>query len=456
MKKKGENSYKMSKYNELVDINGKHFLINLLTGNIVELDDEFFPKIREAINFDVDLKNLFSNEDLEFLLRRGFIVESKIEELDILKIWWKKGFSQNVLSLTLEPTLRCNFACTYCFEDTVNGGTMGNKEVNKLLKFIKNYMKRERINTLEISWFGGEPLLVKNVIDEITQGVREIFKELKIDFEEGYSASLVTKGSLLDSSVLEKLKIWKIKMVQITIDGSEMVHNLRRPFRGGKPSFNVVFKNFINLLKFIEGESLSIKVNLRCNFSLDVRDKVIEVFDMIPERYRKNINVYCKHYFPKSSEWRGMKLVSSLVHEQSISEVEAGLSMEVFRKGYKSERMKIGGAYFYCPASTMHHFELTPDLKVYKCNVAVGARPPVGEITDEGNIKYNVEELKKWILIDPFEDETCKSCKLLPICMGGCPLARVNRRRGCLIGLDNLNKILTLELTKIILKGGGS
>ncbi|GEM_PF-5431297 len=175
---------------------------------------------------------------------------------------------------------------------------------------------------------------------------------------------------------------------------------------------------------------------------MDVKDRVTEIFDMIPESYRRGIDVYCKHYFPKSSEWGEVISGKPLSYEQFITEAEAKLSMEVFKKGYNSERLKIGGVYYYCPASTLHHFELTPDLKVYKCNVAVGARPPVGEITDDGDIKYNSQELKNWLLIDPFRDEKCKSCKLLPACMGGCPLARVNGGRGCIIDMNYMKNIL--------------
>jgi len=111
-----------------------------LTGNIIELDEQYYSKLSAIIKSEASIEKMFKDEDLEFLTRRGFIVKSEVNELDILKIWWKKGFSQNVLTLTLEPTLRCNFACTYCFEDTTNGTTMGDKEIQKLLRFIKKYM----------------------------------------------------------------------------------------------------------------------------------------------------------------------------------------------------------------------------------------------------------------------------------------------------------------------------
>ncbi len=86
------------------------------------------------------------------------------------------------------------------------------------------------------------------MIDKVTNGVREIFNELKLNFEGDYTASLITNGSLLSAAVLEKLKEWKIRMVQVTIDGSKEVHNLRRPFKGGNPSFDIVFENFMNLI----------------------------------------------------------------------------------------------------------------------------------------------------------------------------------------------------------------
>jgi len=37
-------------------------------------------------------------------------------------------------------------------------------------------------------------------------------------------------------------------------------------------------------------------------------------------------------------------------------------------------------------------------------------------------------KLSDWILYDPFQDVNCHECKVLPICKGGCPWARMSGR----------------------------
>ncbi len=166
----------------------------------------------------------------------------------------------------------------------------------------------------------------------------------------------------------------------------------------------------------------------KCQFTLssqklivDIKDKVTEIFDLIPEVYKEDIEVYCKHYFPKSSQWKNLNSIKVHGINQPISQIEAELSMKAFEKGFKSTRLDLRGKYSYCPSTTLHYFTITPDLKVYKCNAAIGVRPPIGEITYNGKIEYILEKLSNWLLINPFEDEKCLNCKLLPVCMGDAP-----------------------------------
>ena len=60
-----------------------------------------------------------------------------------------------------------------------------------------------------------------------------------------------------------------------------------------------------------------------------------------------------------------------------------------------------------------------------------------------------------YMLYDPTEDEECKDCKLLPICMGGCPYQRViNKKRACNRFKGNMNdfmkKIVEIRLKQVV------
>lgn len=449
---------KPSRFNILVTSKDKGFHYNTLTRNLIQLDQNYLSKFK-LLEEGTKVEEIFNSDEISFLKERGFLIEENYDENKCFTALYRDHFKGNSLELILMPTLRCNFSCIYCFEDTKKSGFMTNSKQDRLIKFIRDYMGMYELRKLRVSWFGGEPLLAQRVIDNVTNKIKRSFEELKLDFENSYYASLVTNGSLLTDVVIEKLPEWNIKFVQITIDGDPEVHNERRPFKNGNPSFDIVFGNFLNLLECIKSEKLkNVGVSLRINFSLDVKDKVTHILDMIPNSLRDCISsVSFKHYFSPSSSWvKGgdEKRISdkALRDYCSIDEVESELSFTAFKKGYKSVKFEMTRAISTCGADTLHHFEIDPDLNIYKCNVSVGVLPPVGYIDEEGGAKFDMKELTRWLGLDPLEDEKCKECKLLPVCGGGCPFARVLGKRGCIVNPESLinRKIIHLEIQKFI------
>jgi len=85
------------------------------------------------------------------------------------------GFSRHSLSsslrndhyhLILYPTEECNFRCVYCYED-FEVGNMPDWLVKSVKIHLENKMKK--IKKLDISWFGGEPLVAKKILFEIAE-----------------------------------------------------------------------------------------------------------------------------------------------------------------------------------------------------------------------------------------------------------------------------------------------
>ena len=63
--------------------------------------------------------------------------------------------------LIILPTEKCNFRCTYCYEDFLIG-----KMPPAIERGVKALIDRrsDSLDRLEISWFGGEPLLAADVV----------------------------------------------------------------------------------------------------------------------------------------------------------------------------------------------------------------------------------------------------------------------------------------------------
>jgi uncharacterized protein len=64
-----------------------------------------------------------------------------------------------------------------------------------------------------------------------------------------------------------------------------------------------------------------------------------------------------------------------------------------------------------------------------------------GRISERGEAELDAGKHLAWFAKDPFEDQVCRRCKSLPICMGGCNLVRFRTgKRGCVLFKHNINR----------------
>lgn len=151
------------------------------------------------------------------------------------------------LNLILFPTEHCNFRCTYCYEDYKIGRMMP-----EVVSGIKNLLhhRYKTLKLLEISWFGGEPLLAKDVIFEISETILSL-QEQNPDLN--YAANITTNGYFLTKQVAEELINYGISSYQISLDGDRQLHDTTRVLSNGKGSFDVIMSNLL-ALKQIQAE----------------------------------------------------------------------------------------------------------------------------------------------------------------------------------------------------------
>lgn len=78
---------------------------------------------------------------------------------------------------------------------------MSLETANDIIKYINNEVKnnRSKYDKIQLSWFGGEPLLNLKIIEYISSSVIEIARKNKIE----YSADMTTNGYLLNPRVFQ-------------------------------------------------------------------------------------------------------------------------------------------------------------------------------------------------------------------------------------------------------------
>ena len=145
--------------------------------------------------------------------------------------------SSRRLDLTLLPTEKCNFRCTYCYEDFENG-----RMRPEVIEGIKNLISRRAaagLEELHIGWFGGEPLLAKPVILDICRHAKSESDRFGFNFY----GSMTTNAYLLTPDVLSELVGLNQFFYQISLDGTREEHNKTRLRADGAGTFDRIWGN---------------------------------------------------------------------------------------------------------------------------------------------------------------------------------------------------------------------
>lgn len=97
---------------------------------------------------------------------RGLIVH--FDELEALSTNARAACSANDrVSLTVCPTMGCNFDCPYCFENH-RPGRMSPQTQDEVTAMAERMLEASNAKMLEVTWFGGEPLLMPDIIEALT------------------------------------------------------------------------------------------------------------------------------------------------------------------------------------------------------------------------------------------------------------------------------------------------
>ena len=403
---------KQSNYNLLREFDSNYYLINVLNSTFIELSEYEY---NELCKMDNSTFENISHDVLNKMIEQGMLVSDETDELLFLKKRYiREQKEKDLLTITIAPTLNCNFACPYCYEDR-QGKIINKEEQRKIIDFIDKQLLLG-YKKLNLIWFGGEPLLAFEAIKNMSKEIINICNK----YEVNYNAFLTTNGYLLNDNVVKKLHELKIQQLFITLDGPEYIHNQRRCLYSGKPTFGQITKNAVN------AKNNGIETIIRMNV------------DKSNEPYIEELRDYVTNIL-------GLPMYLGLVREYTdscnneknsyLTKQEYALLQDIFEENQSKDK-KVEYLFprqkpIYCRAVKVGTFVIDPDLNIYKCENDIG-RPNkrIANIDDypfddEIFQSYN-QDYYKW---DPFEYEDCCKCDILPICMGGCPFIAIKEKK---------------------------
>ena len=392
---------KQSNYNFVMYDESYSYWYNSLCFSFFRLSKELGKKVESLLpSPDVikeDIPTFYEN-----LVNKGFLVQDDCDELAIIRERNEASVNDKNYFLIIMPTLNCNYKCWYCIQSHIPS-SMSDETIDRLKKHIDYMVDEEKITSLTIDWFGGEPFMYyKRVVEPLSRYAVEKCAQAGITFHNGAT----TNGYFITSEVSAQFPALNFERFQITLDGNKEFHDKVKFQTGCVSTFDHVLRNISRLLK----NSAKSEVLLRINYTHDclTTDIVEQVNAMVEPELRKRVIVCPRKVWQENVD----KSFTSV-----LEDVLAAFS----DSGYMVQHFSPATNYVPCYTSRKYYNAISYNGNVSKCTACndiyeenpLGILQPDGRITwrDGFDIRYQVRS---------FENPRCLACKRLPACMGLC------------------------------------
>ncbi len=427
--------YKRSRFNVVSETDsGELIIYNSYSGAIALFDQAEAEKVQKLLISGEDCNGNLEQQ----LVQQGFLVKSDVDEKRRATFLHQTMHRTDSMHLVILPTEACNFRCTYCYEDFPRG-----KMTEKAKQGLKNYVKQQGkyLKQLTVSWFGGEPLLADDIINELSATFLQVATEHDIE----YSAEIATNGFLLTKERFRQLLKNGIRQVMVTIDGEEAEHNQRRKLANGEGSFATIMNN-LQSLKEVEGD---FEVTVRTNFDEESLAAMPEFISAMKAKFGDDPRF--KTYFRPIARWGGKNdeclpvcdrsTIDEKIWEFTEKAIDAGLPMSSLIAGSLQPTASV------CYAAKPNSFIVASDAQIFKCTLAFDAEEnQLGTLEEDGTLNIDYDKLALWTTSGEETDENCQSCFFRPACQGNhCPYYRkATGDRPCSHEKRQIKKVLRL------------
>ena len=332
--------------------------------------------------------------------------------------------------LILLPTERCNLRCTYCYEDFAIG-KMSEETQQGLESLITRRVSG--LDVLQFSWFGGEPLVAKDVVLRLSRFAHRLCAAEGVQFRGG----LTTNGYLLDKQTFEDLVECQQDFYQITLDGWKGTHDAVRRFADGRGSFERIWSNLLAIRKTSHPCEILLRIHVR-------RDNIETLPELMAELGREfgaddRFRLDFEHVRDMGGE--GGKTVLNPVRIGELKAIEGPLraafataagiaSPQVAAQEERDDALLeqklsgesaggqrasdiAAGAPYICYAAKPNSLLVRANGRIGKCTVALyDERNDIGRLKADGSIEIFQDKFRTWI----------RGVETLDLDTLGCPL----------------------------------
>lgn len=380
--------------------NNKQFI----TDEVVAIYNSYNDKTLFVSKNKIKLENLLISDShiLKKLIDNGFVVSDDCDEVgNYLKYMRTAECDMSVAHLIINPTINCNFNCWYCYENHIKS-LMSEDIIERLKSLIAKIFAEKRL--LQISFFGGEPMLCyKNVILPMLEKTKYLSEQLGGE----YFVNMTTNGYLFNEKRIEKLKEYNFNGVQITLDGYKDIHDKIRKPVNGNGSYDRIVSNIINILEH------GIPVTVRINCTKENIDTIVSVaksFVCLDRASKKLLNF-------------DFQIVWQEENKEIISQKMNKIVREFVKVGLNASKMSFRD---FCYADKRNSCVVNYNGDLYKCTaVDFLSTKRDGYLSEKGDLIWENNSMEER-MASKLKNKPCLSCRILPLCHGGCTKHSLN------------------------------
>lgn len=396
--------YKKSIYNILIE---NKFLWNTLTGAMIRLDYDGLALYQEGCEKE-------DGTYFHLLKINGFLVDEALDEFQSV-LEREKMLQHNLypedLFFAIAPTLRCNYACSYCFEhDRDIRSDMSDIVQDQLLDYLgKRISTNHSLKRLHVTWFGGEPLLRLDLVDFLSERIATICQRQNV----AYRPALITNGRFLNDDAIAVAVRDGFQKIQISVDGTCQTYCTQKG--ASSEDYAAVIENIIHAAE------RSSHVLVRINVAGPNLQEAYQLTEYL--LHECGLDGKIKVYLAFVNQEGAYSKQSAFRHfVEQEQEFQQMFGTRYIKGSYAFKRPLAKGV--SCRLSCNSNFCIGPMGELYKCEHHFGKKEwVVGSI--QNGIFTEKQEIFRSFQLSTAELQKCSRCDIFPICMGGCTNHRI-------------------------------
>jgi uncharacterized protein len=425
--------------------NDEVFLMNTLTDAQAIVSSDVAALLDAP--FGIRLPDPETRAAFETLVDNGFISEGRDADRAALNHYLTQVSSDtSELNVTVLTTLQCNFACDYCFQGDHGdynkfAEKMSLETAARVATWIERELDRVRPEKFVLTFFGGEPLLNLPVMYYLAERLWAASRSRQVQ----QITTIITNGLLLTEDVVERMNLYGLKGVKITLDGDRDTHNRMRPLRGGQGTFDRIvdnmrriagkcqiaiggnfddssFESYTALLGFLKEEfegklgKVNFKPTVRTAEDAGVHTPKTKLsgkgLSLTPVKadgsLMKPLGGTCM-----TSAGAGTASTCDSCH--SLDDQMTFLREETRRHGFNTPDGVHNGP---CHVHMKHAHTIGPDGSLYACPGFTGEKHMSTGHIDDRRDPLRDRAREQFDRLSPWSE--CGDCAFIPVCAGGC------------------------------------